>query len=304
MTSTHISARTPEDLLAAIPVVLGFEPSPDSVVMLTFGGAESFHARVDLCPRPGEADETVSLLHDPAVRHGVARVLFVLYCDESPRFAVVQRRLRRAFGRSGIEVVEVLRVHDGRWFAPGRPGVPRWGVPYDVGGHPFRAQAVLDGIVVHGSRAELEAVVRPVPELVGETRRAVRRAVPSPAGELVDLVDHRIDEGSFRTGELARVLLGLSERTGRDAVCAQLARENAVAHVRLWTDTVQRAPDELAAAPAAVLALAAWLAGHGALSWCAVDRCCESDPDNSLAGLVADVLNRAVSPSAWQPEAG
>ena len=36
-----LTFRTPEDVLAAVPVLLGFEPS-DSVVMLTFGGRETF----------------------------------------------------------------------------------------------------------------------------------------------------------------------------------------------------------------------------------------------------------------------
>ena len=84
-----------------------------------------------------------------------------------------------------------------------------------------------------------------------------------------------------------------------------MSREAAAPHVRLWTDAVQRAPDDLVAGPAAVLGLAAWLAGHGALAWCAVDRCTAVDPDNSLAGLVADVLTHAVPPSAWgRAEAG
>jgi hypothetical protein len=41
-------ARSPTDLVAIVPVVLGFHPR-DSVVLLTFGtpGA-AFHARVDL----------------------------------------------------------------------------------------------------------------------------------------------------------------------------------------------------------------------------------------------------------------
>ena len=47
--ATKLTTRTPEDVLAAVPVVLGFEPL-DSVVMLTFGGGETFHARVDLPP--------------------------------------------------------------------------------------------------------------------------------------------------------------------------------------------------------------------------------------------------------------
>jgi hypothetical protein len=78
-----------------------------------------------------------------------------------------------------------------------------------------------------------------------------------------------------------------------------MSRDTATRHVRLWTDAVQRAPDELVGAAAAVLALAAWLAGHGALAWCAVDRSRAADPDLTLSGLVADLLTRAVPPSAW-----
>ena len=215
------------------------------------------------------------------------------------------RRLRRAFRRAGIEVVEVLRVHDGRWFAPGRPGAPAAGVPYDVGGHLFRAEAVADGIVVHGSRAELEAVLLPSRDAVDEVARAVRRALPSPPGEIADLVDLRLEAGRFTPVELARVLLGLLDAEGRDAAWAAMTRDAAERHVRLWTDAVQRAPDDLVAAPAAVLGLAAWLAGHGAMAWCAVDRCQAVDPGNTLARLVADMLANAVPPSAWsQAEAG
>lgn len=301
--ATTLTARTPEDVLAAVPVVLGFEPR-DSVVMLTFGGDETFHARVDLPPHR-EVGEAVRQLLDPALKHNVAQVIFVVYADDGPAARAVARRLRRAFAAAGIDVVEVLRVHEGRWHAPGRPGAPPGGVPYDIGDHRFRAQAVVEGIVVHGSRAELEALLQPLPEAVAETMRVLRRAVPSSPGEIADLVDRRLDEGRFTTVELARVLLGLLDIDGRDAAWAPITREMAARHVRLWTDAVQRTPDELVAAPAAVLGLAAWLSGHGALAWCAVDRCWAVEPDNSLARLVSDVLTHAVPPSAWfRAEAG
>ena len=301
MTSpTTLTTRTPEDVLAAVPVVLGFEPL-ESIAMLTFGGRETFHARIDL-PPPEEAADAVRQLLDPALQHRVTRVLFVIYADDGPAARTVVRRLRRAFTRAGIDVVEVLRAHRGRWFAPGRLGAPPGGVPYDVGDHRFRAQAVVEGIVVHGSRAELEAVLLPRAEAVDEVGRAVRRALPSPPGEIADLVDARLESGRFTTVELARVLLGLLEPQGRDAAWGAMTREVADRHVRLWTDAVQRAPDELVATPAALLGLAAWLSGHGALAWCAVDRCCAVEPDHSLAGLVGDVLTRALPPSAWSEE--
>jgi hypothetical protein len=79
-----------------------------------------------------------------------------------------------------------------------------------------------------------------------------------------------------------------------------MTRRDAAAHVALWTDAVQRSPEDLVGAPAAVLGLAAWLAGNGALAWCAVDRCAEREPDNSLAVLVGELLSGAVPPSSWE----
>jgi hypothetical protein len=69
--------------------------------------------------------------------------------------------------------------------------------------------------------------------------------------------------------------------------------------VELWSDAVRRLPATHVAGPAAVLAFAAWLVGDGALSWCAVDRCRESEPAHSLAGLVAQLLESATPPDAW-----
>ena len=52
-TSPYV-ARSPEDLIALVPFVLGFHPS-ESVVLLTFGApGGSFHARVDLPDGPDD----------------------------------------------------------------------------------------------------------------------------------------------------------------------------------------------------------------------------------------------------------
>ena len=95
--ATTLTARTPEDVLAAVPVVLGFEPC-DSVVMLTFGGVETFHARVDL-PPPREVGEMVRLLLDPALQHRVTQVVFVVYADDGTAVRAVARRLRAGLRR-------------------------------------------------------------------------------------------------------------------------------------------------------------------------------------------------------------
>jgi hypothetical protein len=50
---------------------------------------------------------------------------------------------------------------------------------------------------------------------------------------------------------------------------------------------------------AAVTAFCAWRAGHGALAWCALDRCFEVDPGHLLGLALAECLVRAVPPTAW-----
>ena len=82
---------------------------------------------------------------------------------------------------------------------------------------------------------------------------------------------------------------------------AEMTHRNAVGHVDLWRDLLRRAPEELAAAPAALLGFAAWLSGDGALAWCAVERCLAADPDYGLAGLLTQALAGAVPPSVWRP---
>jgi hypothetical protein len=289
---TVLTFRTPEDVLAAVPVLLGFEPS-ESVVMLTFGGRETFHARVDL-PPPDELDEAVDLLLPPALAHGVVSVLLLVYSARHELAREMLARLEQAFGAAGVRVSYSLRADGVHWFLPGSPGVP-----YDVGAHPFRVQSVLEGHVVSGSREELAARLDPTAG-VAAVEEARGRVVAYDATEVVATVWQALARDSrFGDEDLAGVLLGLRDRAVRDAAWCSMTRDDAAAHVALWTDAVQRSPDDLVAAPAAVLGIAAWLAGNGALAWCAVDRCVADDPDNSLAGLVSELLDRAVPPSTW-----
>ena len=87
----------------------------------------------------------------------------------------------------------------------------------------------------------------------------------------------------------------------RDVAWSLMSREDARRHVEVWRDVVRRCPTELLAAPASLLAFAAWLAGDGALAWCALDRSALADPDYRMAGLVAHTLEHALPPSTWTP---
>jgi hypothetical protein len=315
-------ARSPADLLAAVPVVLGFRAA-ESVVMLTFpratrregtvsgGRPEAFHARVDLPEDPAALPDLADALLGPVLRHAIDRVALVVYTADPALAGRCGDVLARAFGAAGVELVELLHADGSRWFGllPGRPAGESSGTPYDDRSHPFLAQAVLDGRVTLGSRAELAAgLVAPdpaVPAAVGRAVDELDRAGPEAGDEegawLEGALDRRLAGASWSDGDVARVVADLRDVDLRDRAWARMRREVATTHVELWRDVVRRCPTRLLPGPACLLAFAAWLAGHGALAWCALDRCREADPDYRLAGLVASLLDQAVPPSAWQP---
>ena len=297
--TTKLSIARPEDVLAAVPVLLGFQPEK-SIVMLTFGGEHQVHGRIDL-PPPDEVEDCLDSLLLPAVRHQVRGVLLVLY-DSGPRFGVkLARRLAERLAECEIDLIGCLRVQDGRWFDPlGFHGVSEDGVPFDVGAHPFRAQAVYDGHLVRRSRTELAASIAAVPEAVAETEAALEQASSMKIYEVGRLVDDAVAGTVLTAAQIASLLLALRDPRRRDAAWGGMTREEARAHVRLWTDVVRRSPDDHVAHPAAVLAFAAWLGGDGALAWCALDRCFASEHHHGLGVLVAQMLEGAVPPTAWE----
>jgi hypothetical protein len=315
---TTLTARCPDDVLALVPVLLGFVPT-DSVAMLTFGAAHAFHARVD---RPDDAEavaEVVHLLLAPARRHRARQVAFVVYGPDDEVTRLLARQLRRAFARAGIRVVEMLRADGGRWFplTGDRSGGP--GVPYDVAAHPFLAQAVLRGQVTHRSRHALAASLAADPERAGRVAELVAALVAErpdrwltvdglPAEELLaegewvhGLVSRLTASGGSPTDdEVARLLCAIQVRRVRDAAWCPLRRATAPAHVSFWTDVCRRTPAELLAPPATLLGWAAWQSGHGALAWCAADLAGACDPDYTLTRYLTHALEHAIPPTVWE----
>lgn len=301
-----LTARSPEDLLALAPVVLGFHPA-DSIVMLTFGAASPFHARVDLPRTVGEVAETVDLLVAPARRHGVARVVILVYGADRMLSRRVWSALRDAFEQAHIEVIDAMRVEEQRWYPlVGRDRRAQLsGVAYDVSAHPFLVQAVVDGRVTHGSRAALARTLTPddgataalVALTSGRSAPVDLRAEGAWIENLltVQLAQEQLPDDA----DLARLLVALPDERLRDAAWSTMGRAHGRAAVGWWTHALTRCPDDLVAAPAALLAWAAWLHGNGALAWCALDRCESAVPGYDLARVVADLLERAHPPTRW-----
>jgi hypothetical protein len=312
------TARGPVDLIAAVPYVLGFHPT-DSVVLLTFGAGEAFHARVDLPDDEDEQAAVVDMLATVAERHAVARVAVLVYTDDPWAAATFHDAAVPVFVRAGIEVIDVLRVGAERFHDAGDVDDP--GTAYDLTTHVFTAEQVVAGTVVERSRDDLAATLDPdeagTRAVAASAARFDRSFEGMPALVSVDRICRDLaEEGRWvqrtvrrhvRAGtapsadDAGRLLVLMSGPLLRDVAWAEMCREDATGHLELWRGLVRRCPPDLLPGPSCLLAFAAWLAGQGALAWCALDRCAEADPGYSMAECVADLLVGAVPPTVWTP---
>ncbi|HYG94140.1 MAG TPA: DUF4192 domain-containing protein [Nocardioides sp.] len=320
-TPVTFRVRAPEDFFALAPIVIGFEPE-ESIVMLTFGGRHPFNARTDLPPRreltPATAAALADQLLQPALVHGVRDLVLLFYSDDEGATARAFRALRRRCRGAGIHLIDALRT-DGRRYYPlltpdgGRRQV---GVPYDVADHPFAAEAVVQGRVVHASRAALAAMLDPEPAALVTVDRILEDPDYADDPGFVDRTEELLEAGAWvealvaghvgrgtapDEGEVAELLWLIQYKRPRDAAWGLLRRADAQRHLDFWVHVVRRTPDRFLPPAATLAGWAAWLAGDGALAWTAVDRCRAVDPAYSLAGLLAEALERAVPPELGEP---
>ncbi len=320
MFAKTFTARRPEDLLALVPYLLGFHPE-DSLVLLTFGAsAASFHARVDLPIDSGSQREAARLLGLAARNNAVEKAVVVFYSDDAAASQAQAEGLLATLGDAGVEVIDVLRADGERYFRVGCDDEA--GTAYDLTSHAFTAECVLAGQRAHCSREELagslvgvdeadasavEHAARQFSDSLGPAcRDSTAAEVLSTLHEHGRWLQRRIQ--TFSEDQLppspvdaGKMLVLAALVPTSDAAWAQMSRPTAGTHVTLWRGLVRRSPRDLLPGAGALLAFAAWLAGDGALAWCALDRCLEVDPHYSLGHLVADALTHAVPPTTWVP---
>jgi hypothetical protein len=317
--------RTEQDLLALVPHTLGFHPEESLVVVALDRRSRPVCGRVDLPDEPSDLPVCLEQLLVAADQHRAETALVVVYSADAVWADDAGGLLVLALQARGVRVVCGIRADGERWYplevAVRDPDDPLLedGEAYDVRAHPFTARSVVDGHVTLGSRGELQATLEPDPVLVAQVEAAASRvgSLPRRHSRLVregawlrrtvaSLASHRrghlSEVGSdWSPHDAARAVRDLGHQDLRDLVWCDLTRSAAEAHAEVWRSLLRRTPDADAAPVAAVLAFASWLAGHGALAWCAVERARAQDPDNVLADLVAQALDGALPPSSWIP---
>lgn len=324
---TIVRLASPPEIVAAIPVFIGFHPAESLAVMCLRGPRKrnGLAMRVDL-PDPAHHGLLAADLADRAVHDGASHVIVACYTEapddngELPRHDLVELLLDELRQR-GLGWQEVLLVRGGRWWSYVCSGecCPREGTP--VLEQPssevvaLAARSALEGRAILASRAELEATVRgPVAIREAALRAAQQRANDEFIEEVVahgadavlrrtlDLTRAAFDrfaagDHTLSDDEAVRILVGLEDRLARDAVLTW-ALDGSVQELIVFLSHLARcALGGIAAPVCTALAAVAYQNGEGALAGIALDRALASEPGYELAQLLDVALRNQVEPA-------
>lgn len=312
-------------LLAVIPHLLGFTPHHSLVLLGLTGprGRVKVAFRFDLPdpPGPGAAAQIAGHIAGVLARQGVAAAVAAGY-GPGRLVTPLADALRRHLPAAGVEVRDVLRVQDGRYWSylcQDPACCPPEGKPYDPAGHPAAGVLARAGLTVAPSREAVAATIGPLTgpraeEMAAAVRQAERIAeriitVRGPDGlDQPGLAAVRAAVEAYRDGgsitapvRHAWLALVLTRLRIRDDAWARMDPAHHLAHRRLWTDVTRRAQPGYVAAPASLLALTAWQAGDGALANLALDRALADEPGYRMALLLRDALTAGAPPSMAAP---
>ena len=245
-----ITLRSPAELLAVIPHILGFQPT-SSIVILTMRGQHlGLTMRNDL-PEPTQTEEVAALLMQPLRREDPDRVLLIGYEDHPGQSIPVIDALHRRLDEVSIEVQDRIVVHQGRWrsLTCPEPGCcPTEGTPIPTAAEAAHvtAEFVGAGIAPAYSRTELAArleagpAANEVAQILSSSDTLPRidtttsersddppsleqhRACQALARAWCQVLDPTVDAPLLEPGEAAIVVASLRDIAIRDGITALL----------------------------------------------------------------------------------
>ncbi len=221
---------------------------------------------------------------------------------------------RRRRHRDPCPLIDALYADGRRWWSRGSAAGRAWteGTPYDPRASGAAASAVLAGLPALASRAEVEALVAGPPAedrsgLATLAARAIRDLDPIDRAGRQSLITTTVTEllavageGTADDDHCARLAVLAAEIGVRDVAWSMITTERAADHADLWCRVSRRTIDRYALGPLGLAGFAAWIGGQGALMNCCIDRAEAIDPGYSMIGLLAEVGQRGIPPSAWQ----
>jgi hypothetical protein len=298
-----LSVRGPDELVAAIPHLLGFQPE-ESIVFIPMR-SELPIARVDIPTTPRDREMVWHSIGDAYGRHSRpgSSVAIVCLCADRENAEVVGQDFVARLESIGIDTHVLMWADDTRWADLDTGDM---GLRTDAAREHVASMSVLAGRPQPAaSRDSLAATLvgdpEPVAALLPAAEEAAAASTPRAEGRwaLGRLKQFHHDGHRLSDGDSARLLVALDSTPIRDSLWDDMSPSNVTSHVALWTDLTKRAPDDVRAEPASLLGFASWLSGSGAMAWCALDQIPEGKQTN-LAGLVASAVQGGVNPRVWE----
>lgn len=308
-----------EDVLGAVPYLVGFHPA-DSLVVIGLRGNPP-RSRLHLTVRWDLplADPGLGRVVPLLAQEGITQVVVVGY-GPGPLVTPAVDLAVALFRHGDITLVEALRVEGGRYWSylcSRADCCPIDGTPYERKAGAVAAQAAVQGLVALPDRETLE---RSLDSVGGSARLAMRRATARVTREMRDRLAGRGDGefvAEFVAEGMARVhsAIDLYASGGRldDEAAARLGLDLAVIRIRdeawalavggtrsvhlgLWRDLTRRLEPRFVTPAASLLGVVAWCGGDSALAGIALARARDIDPDYSMANLLTHALRHLLPP--------
>lgn len=288
--SPDTTVRSLQDLLGAVPYLLGYHPG-DEIVAVYFA-ADRRILGVTAEPQRFSAEALSEHLMLQAPAEPCAEVALIGYGPPPIRPVLT------AIGR----ILELFwPLHTLLWVTGSRcvclldrcSCQARRGMDIDPATSAVATQLTYAGMVALPSRQDLSTLVAPDLVAKAETEAAVAALAPDTAPGLLDDVLITARRGQrLTTGQLAPLALALTHRdileTAWRGVCACMWQRD------LWLDVTRRVPDRYACGPATLAAWCAWRRGEHALATMACKRAVREGPGSPLTRLVTSVVRTHV----------
>ncbi len=303
--------RRPEQLLPAIPYLLGYHPT-DSLVCLFFDSASGMRlsSRVDWDTTRLAVDDVADTLAQRAHNCDAVSVLLAAVDPRAADWGAITR-LCIAFLDRGLTIDWAGECVGTSW--RGLECTDHC-EPHVLDTYCATvAELVADGIAPADDREAVVAELAPAADALPDLSLAPVPPTDASAADLENWRDCAIEqcmvilaaESPLTGADVAALVAGMGDIRVRDVVLWRITVGERVGEIgdrRTWavvSECVRRAPQDAVAPVAAVAALVAWQMGEGTRAMAALHRAWAADPDHSLATLVHRCVDTAAPASMW-----
>ncbi len=308
------TVKTPHDLLAAVPFLIGYHPTDSLVLISVKSDSLEMAMRIDFPKNPPEG--SYQLLASHLKRDNSEGALIVAYEPaDSLAGPEVLHNVADAVASLDIPIRELMLVRNNHWrsllCSDDKCCPPEGNQIEEFVNSRIAAEQVASGKVLPFSDSEglthsISATIlakdlnwnaQVVGFKVDPDANNLNELQRDGAESILLLADFYSQNGFCKDYDLmARVLGRLSDIQVRDFALGCHTDQTINSYWAMWRDLLRIAPPKFVAPVASVFASIAYENGEGALAHRALDRAIEDDPEYSLARLL-----RRVFSSGWPP---